>query len=90
MQEDLAASLWILDAENAAEMRTQLAAGERDLRPDGTLIVNFDFLASLDKASRLKDLLIECGFIPVQQVHAHDRYFFLCTRKEGFRQAIAA
>ena len=88
--DDCAASLWILNAENAAEMRTLIANCGRDLRSDGTLIVNLDFLSSVEKSAPLRDLLIKCGFVPVQQVRATDRDFLLCARKGRHQQTAAA
>lgn len=88
--DDAAASLWILNAENAAEMRTLIAMCGRDLRSDGTLIINLDFLPSVEKSAPLRDLLIKCGFVPVQQIHATNRDLLLCARKGRLQQTLAA
>jgi len=87
---DRATSLWILNAENAAEMRTLIASHGHDLHANGTLIVNLDFLNSPEKGGRLQSILTQCGFMPMRQFHANGRVFLLCVRTSVAIEAAAA
>jgi hypothetical protein len=88
--EDPADSLWILSTENAAELRTIIADCGRDLRINGTLIVALDPNISADGASRVKEVLTVCGYVPENESHPTDKVFLLCARKQERRVAIAA
>ncbi|HMI96949.1 MAG TPA: hypothetical protein VK479_10595 [Micropepsaceae bacterium] len=88
--EDSSDSLWILATQDTAELRTLIAKCGRDLRSGGTLIIGFDRDSSADGALRFRDVLVKCGFIPVQQAHSRDHRFLLCARKRERHEAMAA
>ena len=83
-------SLWILNTQNMAELRTLIAECGRDLRPDGTLVVGLNPQISMDGAARLKDVLVKCGFCPGDEFHPAANVFLLCARKQNARIALAA
>jgi hypothetical protein len=87
---DSSDSLWILETQDAAELRTLLAGCGRDLRSDGTLLVGFDTHGPADKPARLGEVLIKCGFLPIKEAHSAGRGFLVCTRKKAAVHVLAA
>lgn len=83
-------SLWIVEAENAAELRTLLAKCGRDLRPHGTLLVSMKNETGGDATLLLGSVLLKCGFQPVRRLVTTERVLLLCQRYAAVAVQIAA
>ncbi len=88
--ENSADSLWIVETENAAELRTLIAKCGRDLRKDGTLVVSLDSPAAAERALVLGAVLARCGFAPVRRMISTGRVLLLCQRQAMASCALAA
>ncbi len=88
--ENSADSLWIVETEHAAELRTLIAKCGRDLRKDGTLVVSLDSPAAAERAPVLGAVLARCGFTPVRQMISTGRVLLLCERQATANSAMAA
>ena len=89
--ENLADYLWILNVPSETELRTLIAKLGPDLRMGGTLVVGFEVSISSRHASRLRQVLLDQGFVPVQQqIDPAGRTLLICGRQEPCAQAQAA
>jgi hypothetical protein len=87
---ETADALWILETQDAAELRTLVAKFGRELDCHGTLIVGFDAHGPADKSARLGEVLTKCGFVAVKEAYARDCGFLICIRKQNETRALAA
>jgi hypothetical protein len=89
--EKSADSLWILNVPSETELRGLISELRPDLRKGGTLVVGFEVSISSDHAGRIKQVLLDMGFLPVrQQKDKHGRTLLICGRQEPQTQAQAA
>ena len=91
VEENSADSLWVLNVPSETELLGLVAKLGRDLRAGGTLVVGFEAPISSDHASRLRQVLVDKGFVPVcQQRDAAGRTLLVCGRQEPYAYARAA
>jgi len=88
--ETSADSLWIVEAEDAAELRTLISKCGRDLRPHGTLLVSMKNESGGDAAFLLGAVLLKCGFRPIRRLITTARVLLLCQRQATASVQIAA
>jgi hypothetical protein len=89
--EDPADSLWILNVPSETELRALIATLGPDLRNGGTLVVGFEASISSDHAARLRQVLLEMGFVPVrQEIDPAARALLICGQRQPRAHARAA
>ena len=88
--DNAADSLWIVEAEDAAELRTLIAKCGRDLRPHGTLLVSMKSHSGDDAALLLGAVLLKCGFQPLRRLTSTRHVMLLCQRQANASVQIAA
>jgi hypothetical protein len=88
--ENSADSLWIVDTENAAELRTLIARCTRDLRKDGTLLVSVSSPTANESVVLLGSVLVRCGFTPVRKLISSERILLFCERRVNVAGALSA
>ena len=79
--ENFADSIWILNTENAAELRTLIAMLSLDLLPSGTLVFNLAPQTPTERTERLGEVLTKCGFASVQSTRSSDGTLLLTARR---------